>query len=110
MNVEKTNQDQAKFLSTCAWCNKSIPEDTEVFSLGAKAQAGVDIDNYEGQIIRLTLIASDKTVPAIVPTSASQAKQDGHDFLFMLCSQECSANLKAALQKEQGIVDNIGRG
>ncbi len=91
----------------CAWCNKTIPEDSEVFGLGAKVKQGFDIKNKEGKIIRLSLALTNKTVPAIVTTSNSDAKKEGKDLMFMTCSQGCAGNLKDALQKEKDVIGNI---
>ena len=41
--------------STCAWCGKRVSEDVEVFGLGARARAGVDLRGVEGTIIPLSL-------------------------------------------------------
>lgn len=95
------------FESTCAWCGKTIPEDSEVFGLGAKVKQGFDIKNKEGKIIQLSLALTNKTVPAIVTTSNSDAKKEGKDLMFMTCSQGCAGNLKDALQKEKDVIGNI---
>lgn len=91
----------------CAWCGKEIPEDSEVFSLGAKVRQGFDIKGQEGRIIPLSLIQADKTIPAIVTTSNSDAKREGNDLLFMTCSQGCAKSLKKTLHKEKEIIDTI---
>jgi hypothetical protein len=95
------------FRNTCAWCGKVIPEDSEVFGLGAKVRQGFDIKDQEGRIIPLTLLQADKTIPAIVTTSNSEAKREGYDLMFMTCSQGCAKSLKKTLQKEKKIIDNI---
>jgi hypothetical protein len=92
----------------CAWCNKRIPEDAEVFGLPAKARQGIDLKGQEGTIIQLSLALVDKTVPAIVVASDSEAKRQGYDFAFMLCSQACARSLKDALQREIDIVAEVG--
>ena len=91
--------------STCAWCSKRIPEGAEVFSLGAKTKAGVDLAGHEGGVIQLTLTQPRKTVVAIVPTQDSQAKKEGNDLLFAICSQSCGRALKTALQQQLDIID-----
>ena len=88
-------------LHTCAWCTKRIAPDTEVFSLGAKAQKGISLNRYKGSTIRLKLRHIDKIVPAIIPTPGSPAKKTGNDVLFMLCSEHCAQQLKRALLKEK---------
>lgn len=95
------------FMNTCAWCNKRIPNNVEVFGLGAKVKQGIGLKDQEGKIISLFLALTEKTVPAIVATSDSEAKRDGKDLLFITCSQSCAELLKDTLQKEKGMVDNI---
>ncbi|MEW6419325.1 MAG: hypothetical protein AB1480_14635 [Nitrospirota bacterium] len=96
-----------EFKNTCAWCGKTIPENSEVFGLGAKIRHGFDIKDKEGKIIQLSLVLTNKTVPAIVTTSDSEAKREGYDLMFMTCSQRCAKSLKKTLQKEKEIIDRI---
>ena len=88
-------------IDTCAWCNKRIAKNSEVFSLGAKARKGTDLKRYRGSSIRLQLRHVDKIVPAMVPTPGSEARKAGNDVLFMLCSEQCAKQLKKALLKEK---------
>ena len=94
-------EDEQTILHTCAWCNKKIPQDTEVFSLGAKTQKRISLKRYEGSTIRLQLRHVDKIVSAIIPTPESEAKKAGNDVLFMLCSEHCAKELRKALLKEK---------
>ena len=92
-------------VSVCVWCGKPIPEDSEVFSLGAKARPGVDLE-AEGNVLELTLDATRKAL-AIIPTQDSQAKKDGWDLLFTICSEECAKSLKETVQGQIDIIDSI---
>jgi hypothetical protein len=93
--------------NTCAWCNKEISEDSEVFGLGARFKKGVAMRNREGKIIPLSLMVTNKIVPAIVTTSNSEAKRDKIDLMFMTCSQTCGESLKTALEAEKGLFDVV---
>lgn len=93
-------------LNTCAWCNKEIPEDVEVFGFGAKSQQGVDLSEQEGTIIQLSLLEG-RTVPAIVVASDSEAKKQGYDFAFLACSQGCAQSLREALRKEIDVFESV---
>jgi len=95
-----TTDDEDVF-HICAWCNKTIAGDTEVFSLGAKAQKGTDMKRYRGSAVRIQLTHDARTVSAMVPTSGSQARRAGNDVLFMLCSERCAKQLRRALVKEK---------
>ncbi|NOY64526.1 MAG: hypothetical protein GXO97_03910 [Nitrospirae bacterium] len=85
----------------CAWCNKEISEDSEVFGLGARIIKNILSKEMEGKIIPFQLVKTDKTIPAIVTTSDSEAKKDGYDLLFMTCSKACAESLKKTLNKEK---------
>ena len=89
-----------ELMNTCAWCGIQIPEDVEVFGLGARARAGTDLRDVEGTFIPMPLTLISKTVHACVVTSDSEAKKEGYDFAFLACSERCAESLKAALQRE----------
>ncbi len=90
-------------LGKCAWCGKTIPKDSEVFALGGKKRPGIDLAEYEGGAIRIALFEQNRDVAAIVPSADSQACRDGRDFMFMVCSETCGSELKAALEVESAL-------
>jgi hypothetical protein len=87
-------------LLNCSWCEDEIPDDIEVFTIGAKAKPGIDLAEAEGKIIPLSLIRANKTVSAIVPTRDSPAVKDGYDLMFMVCSQSCAQALSNGLEND----------
>jgi hypothetical protein len=93
--------------STCAWCGKRVSEDVEIFALGARARAGVDLRDVEGTVISLSLGSHGKTVHAIVPTNDSEAKQAGNDLMFVACSRRCAESLKEALQSDLNLFSSV---
>jgi hypothetical protein len=90
---------------SCAWCEDEIPDDVEVFTIGAKAKPGIDLTETEGTIVPLHLIRANKTVSAMVPTRDSPAAKDGHDLMFMVCSQSCAQALSNALENDWKLAD-----
>ncbi len=108
-HIEKwlEKNSSGEFKNNCAWCGKTIPENSEVFGLGAKVRKTFDIKDQEGKIIPLTLIKADKTIPAIVTTSKSEAKRDGYDLMFMICSKDCAESLRTALEKEIKLFEKV---
>ena len=94
-------------MGTCAWCDKNIPGDSEVFGFGAKARPGIDLKEREGETISLFLTLANKEVPAIVTVTGSHAKNQGNDLMFMACSQRCAKSLQEALKREMGIIDKL---
>ena len=90
----------------CAWCDDEIPDDVELFTVGAAAISDIDLAEAKGKTIPMLLEKVEKTVIAIVPTSDSAAAQDGIDLLFTLCSLSCAQALTNALTSEINLVDN----
>ena len=93
-------------LPNCAWCEDEIPEDAEVFTIGAKGKPGLDLSKAEGTIIPLSLIQANRTVLALVPTKDSPAARDGHDLIFMVCSQSCAQALSNSLENDWKLANN----
>jgi hypothetical protein len=87
-------------MGSCAWCGKHIPDDTPVFGFGGKARPGVDLSEYEGKAIEITIVTISKRVPMMVTSADSEAKREGKDFMFMVCSEECAEDAKAALEED----------
>ena len=56
----------------------------------------MDISHYEGDCMAVRLTTG-KTVWALVPTANSDAKRTGHDFMFLVCSDACGAELSDVL-------------
>ena len=94
-----------KWGNRCAWCGKRIPEDEEVWGIGAGARAGVDTSRLEEPFFELRLRG--KVIPAIITREGSPAKRDGYDFAFMACSAECARELREAVQQEIDLINNV---
>jgi hypothetical protein len=95
-----------RLLRICAWCNQEIKEDDEVFGFGAKASQGIDLSDKEGEFVSLNLALLNKTVFALVPSSSSSAKSEGHDLIFITGSMDCAQSLKDALEFEKDVFEN----
>ena len=87
-------------LSQCAWCQNPIHDEMEVFGFGAKLRPDVDLSEYESHCIEIGLASEGKPVCMMVTGEGSQAKDDGKDGMFLVCSEACGAALKSALEKE----------
>lgn len=85
----------------CAWCDRRIKLDTEVFGCGARTIPGIDLSAKEGEILPLYLALSQRTVPALVVPGDSQAKREGNDLYFLICSETCGHYLKEALERDK---------
>lgn len=94
-------------LGKCAGCGKRIDEESPVYGLGIKFRPSVDLSEFEGKIIELSILTQNKNVPMVVTTEGSEAKEDGHDAMFMTCSNDCGKKMRDILIKEKSIGDMI---
>ncbi len=81
-----------------------ISDDIEVFAVGAKIRPGV-FSEYEGKAIQLMIVSEDRFVPMMVTTEGSEAKNDGNDIMFMVCSETCGKEMKSALERDKSLGD-----
>ncbi|KAA0231835.1 hypothetical protein KJ068_24115 [bacterium] len=107
MNDHEHNMTYDLMPNRCAWCDRVIGPEEEVFGCGAKAMPGIDLSDREGKILPLFLALSRKTVPAIVVPMDSQAKKEGNDLYFVICSESCGQALKQALQMDKDAFGTI---
>ena len=105
MDVGRVPPEQA--IGKCAWCGKPIPDHTPVFGFGGRKRPGIDVSEFEGGAIRISLVSQDRHVIAIVPAADSKARQDGYDFMFMVCSEICGSEMKATLEDEIDLGDAL---
>jgi hypothetical protein len=79
---------------------KKIKDDKPVFGLSVKFAEGVDFSNSEGTIIQIKLRTRNTSVPMIVTASDSEAKYQGADGIFAICSERCGEKMKDTITKE----------
>ena len=89
-----------RFQAECGWCGKAIGEDDPVGAVGAGVHKGIDLSLVEGKVIQLAFTASGKTVPAGVAAFDSDAKAEGKDVVFMVCSDACGQQVQEAFADE----------
>ena len=97
-----------RFQTTCGWCGRRIPPDTEVFGGGGKARPGLDLTAHAGQVLPVYLVGLGKTVLVAVTGLDSAARRDGHDFVYMTCSEACARSLKTAFEGEIEMGKRLG--
>jgi hypothetical protein len=108
LNTTKTEEVVMEFgivpdkeaLSRCTWCQSYITDDMEVFGFGAKLKPNVDLSEYEKHCIQIVLISEENPVYMMVTAQGSEAKNDGKDGMFLVCSEKCAKKLKRVLEKE----------
>jgi hypothetical protein len=86
-----------RFQSECGWCHQAIGEGSPVFGVPCKAVPGVDLFPVQGKVIELQLDPPNRTLLAGVSAFDSDAKRDGADLVFMVCSESCGKKLKAGV-------------
>ena len=87
---------------SCAWCQKAIPDDVELFSVAAKAKPGVDLTGHEGALLDVFPGREGRRLKGVVVTHDSPAKREGYDLLFVACSEGCAKELKDTVGREVG--------
>ena len=87
-------------LSKCAWCRSHINDHMEVLGLGAKLKPDVDLSEYESHCIQIGLVSEEKPIYMMVTAQGSDARKDGNDGMFLVCSKGCAKKLKRVLEKE----------
>ena len=87
-------------LSTCACCQKEITDETDIVDLGIQVSPGVDLSDYESHCIEIALTSENQPVHMMVTAAHSDAKKEGKDGLFLLCSQACADTFRQTLQIE----------
>ncbi len=99
--MKKTRPKTPPAWQRCAWCDKRIDPEAEVFGCGARTIPGIDLSAKEGEALPLYLALSHRTVPALVVPRDSQAKREGNDLYFLICSESCGRVLKEALERDK---------
>jgi hypothetical protein len=61
---------------------------------------GVDYSDSEGTIIQIGLNTRNTSVPMIVTARDSEAKNQGTDGIFALCSEKCGEKMKESVTNE----------
>jgi hypothetical protein len=87
-------------LSKCVWCHSQIDDHVEVLGLGAKLNPNVDLSDYESHCIQIGLVSEEKPIYMMVTAHGSEAKNNGNDGMFLICSEKCGLKLKDVLEKE----------
>jgi hypothetical protein len=87
-------------LSRCAWCHGHINDEMEVFGFGAKLKPDIDLSQYESHCIQIDLASEDRAVYMLVAAQGSEAKSEGKDGMFLVCSEDCGQKLKEVLENE----------
>jgi hypothetical protein len=61
---------------------------------------GIDPSLVQGKVIEIVLESAGKHVLAAVSAFDSNAKKEGNDLMFMVCSEACGRQLQTAVARE----------
>jgi len=101
MKLKNKKPDINQVMTTCSWCGQKIGKDGPIYALGCKKHPDIDISKYEGKVMPVKITTSGKTIWSIVPSADSDARRNGNDFMFTLCSEKCGDELKEVLDIEK---------
>jgi len=87
-------------LSNCACWQKVISDETDIVDFGIQVKPDVDLSDYRSHCIEIQLTSKNRPVHMMVTAARSDAKKEGKDGLFLLCSQACANEFKQTLQAE----------
>ena len=100
MSRQRQAEKQEYFLEHCCWCNRLISEESERFSINTKFRDPKDYQKNAGKIIEFYVPRMDRSLMAFAVTRDSEAKKQGYEVMFMICSKSCREELAAALREE----------
>jgi hypothetical protein len=97
----------AKEFYRCAYCDKKLRSDVEVYGLGVKLKEGLEYPDGVGRMTAVDLPLQGRSFKCMVTADDSRARMEGWDLIFMVCSEECGRELKKILVEEKGLFDEI---
>ena len=91
----------------CCLCEKKIRSGAEVFGLGVKLKEGLEYPGGIGRRTTVHLPVQGRELECMATADGSQAKMEGWDIIFMVCSESCGESLKGLLEEEEGLFEEI---
>jgi len=105
--VRKGGKEMAEKAFRCAFCGRRIEGNAEVYGLGARLREEFKYREAVGRATAVHISAGGREIECLVAADGSQAKLEGWDLIFMVCSEGCGADLKALLEEERQLFDEI---
>lgn len=91
----------------CANCEKEMRSGEEVYGLGVRLKAGMEYPEGIGRRTAVHLPVRGRMLECMATADGSRARAEGWDLIFMVCSEECGAELKALLESEESLFEEI---
>ena len=100
MSRRRQTEKEEYWLDHCCWCNREMREDSERFSINTKFRDPKDYQKNAGRIVEFYVPTVDRAILALAVTRDSEAKKQGHEIMFVVCSERCREELSAALRED----------
>ncbi len=91
----------------CAFCRKEMNPGKEVYGLGVRLRAELEYRGAVGRRTAVQLLLGGREIECMVTADGSQARNEGWDLIFMVCSEKCGKELKKLLEKEEDLFEEI---
>ena len=91
----------------CAYCERKMRSGVDVYGLGVKLKEELEYPGTVGRTMTVHLPVQGRELECMVTADSSQAKLEGWDLIFMVCSEKCGAGLKALLEEEKDLFEEI---
>jgi len=93
-------------LPMCCWCSKEISRETLWMLAAVLHEEEKPPDEEKGYWVKIKT-SGDRNIWGAVAGKNSQAKQDGCDMVFLLCSEKCRQELKEELASENDLFKSV---
>jgi hypothetical protein len=91
----------------CCYCEKKMRSGAEVYGLGVKLKEGLEYPGGIGRRTTVHLPVQGRELECMATADGSQAKMEGWDIIFMICSEKCGESLKVLLEEEEDMFEEI---
>jgi len=88
------------WLNHCRWCDREMGEESERFSINTKFRDPKDYRKNAGKIVEFYVPSVYRSIMAFAVTRDSEAKKQGYEIMFVICSERCREELSAALRED----------
>ena len=100
MSRRRQSEKEEYWLNHCCWRNREMGEDSERFSINTKFRDSKDYRKNAGKIVEFYVPSADRSIMGFAVTWDSEAKKQGYEIMFVICSERCREELSAALRED----------
>ena len=100
MSRRRQSEKEEYWLNHCCWRNREMGEDSERFSINTKFRDSKDYRKNAGKIVEFYVPSADRSIMGFAVTWDSEAKKQGYEIIFGICSERCREELSAVLRED----------